>query len=248
MMPLHRHAGEVAGLLPHAGEAVEEGGFSAVRRTNQRHRGTRGIHRKDRRGEVRTDGGLRGGRGHGGDCRRRFLDVSRRSAISLPSTRKTLGSPPGAVFPATMTAPGRNPSSMRRRATSAGRSRDSSTPASPSESSASVRGRPPRCRRRNRLLPLPLPLPLNHPRKRIPSDPLVENRFHPMDNLGSGQGGQGGATSPRMGSGRRGTSEGAGPSSILGNGRYKCCTGEPVPFYLLTVLSSSALPRRGFFS
>ena len=66
--------------------------------------------------------------------------VSLRRAISLPSTRKTRGSPPGAARPATTVVPGINPSSMRRRATSSGSSRDSTTPDSPSRRSAKSLG------------------------------------------------------------------------------------------------------------
>ena len=57
--------------------------------------------------------------------------VSRRSAISEPSTWKTRGSPPGALSPAVMRVPGTKPSSIRRRASSVGKSMRSRMAASP---------------------------------------------------------------------------------------------------------------------
>ena len=66
-------------------------------------------------------------------CERTFRRraVSRRRAISEPSTWKTRGSPPGALRPAVMSVPGRKPSSINRRASSVGRSIRSRIAASP---------------------------------------------------------------------------------------------------------------------
>jgi hypothetical protein len=73
------------------------------------------------------------------DARRMRCDaVSRRNATSEPSTRYTRGSPPGALRAGTIMWPGRKPNSIKRRAMSSGRSRWSSTPASPSGSCANV--------------------------------------------------------------------------------------------------------------
>ena len=66
--------------------------------------------------------------------------VSSRKATSDPSTRKTRGPPPGARRPGTTSFPGRNPSSIRRRAMSSGRSSRSITQRWPLGNSASVRG------------------------------------------------------------------------------------------------------------
>ena len=66
--------------------------------------------------------------------------MSRRNAISEPSTRNTFGSPPGAQRPAVIVLPGKNPSSINRSAMSSGRSRLASIACSPSTSSAKRAG------------------------------------------------------------------------------------------------------------
>src|ERR1019366_8632178 len=71
---------------------------------------------------------------------RRRRAVSRRSANSVPSTRKTRGSPPGALRAATMCAPGRNPSSIRRVASASGSSIRARTPDSPGARSSRLTG------------------------------------------------------------------------------------------------------------
>jgi len=118
---------EIRHLLPQAGKTVVEGGFARVRRTDKGHN-----------------------LGHGprllpyfvvGTGRRAIREaVSARNATSLPSTRKTRGSPPGAQKAANTVLPGRKPSSIKRRASPSGRSRRSRIPCSPSRSSPSVAG------------------------------------------------------------------------------------------------------------
>ncbi len=57
--------------------------------------------------------------------------VSRRSATSDPSTRYTRGSPPGALKPTSMRCPGKNPRTIKCRASSSGSSMDSRIASAP---------------------------------------------------------------------------------------------------------------------
>src|ERR1019366_7801507 len=145
---LHRDAGEISHLLAQAGETIEQGGLAGVGRPNQRHgadrRRARQFHHRLISPRTTTPvaipaiahGILRVLRGlwdwpclSARTFKRRA--VSRRRAISEPSTWKTRGSPPGALFPAVIRVPGTKPSSIRRRASSVGKSIPSRMAASP---------------------------------------------------------------------------------------------------------------------
>ena len=167
MVPFNGHAWEIRCFLPEAGETVEEGGFTAVGRSYEGNKRTLGLH--GRHPHLARPNHTPGeGVAHSVSRNRRNWVVSRRRAISLPSTRNTRGSPPGAALPATTVVPGMKPSSMRRRATSSGRFRESTTPDSPSTRSARVCGtRPSQRRPRLRRRRLRHPLPPNQPRDRI---------------------------------------------------------------------------------
>src|ERR1035437_3644453 len=144
---LHRDTGEIGHLLAQSGETIEEGGLAGIGRPHQRHRADRRRARQFRYRRITTTmataaiahailGVLRGLSGSSGlACLsgRTFKRhaVSRRRAISEPSTWKTRGSPPGALFPAVMRVPGTKPSSIRRRASSVGISIRSRMAASP---------------------------------------------------------------------------------------------------------------------
>ena len=141
---LHGDAGEVGDLLAQAGEAIEQGGFAGVGRTDQRHRCAPPPGAAIPLPPHCCSRGNCCNRSRNPRLRERFtgldevsartfrrLAVSRRSAISEPSTWNTRGSPPGALSPAVMRVPGRKPSSIRRRASSAGKSMRSRMAASP---------------------------------------------------------------------------------------------------------------------
>ena len=112
---LHRDAGEIRDLLAQSGEPIEERGLAGVRRPDQRDRldGTRRGRELERPSTVPQPWqsphsliqclGFRD-RSRLRTFRRRA--VSRRSAISEPSTWKTRGSPPGALKPAVIARPG----------------------------------------------------------------------------------------------------------------------------------------------
>ena len=101
---LHRHAGEICDLLPQAGETIEQGGLAGVRRTDQGHRA--GSRRLARQGQFQYGGGAAtvasAAIAHGPRSLSGLLAsssslifsrraVSRRSAISEPSTWNTRG-------------------------------------------------------------------------------------------------------------------------------------------------------------
>src|SRR5262249_32120330 len=118
---------KIGNLLAQAGETIEKCSFAGVGGPNYRHyAGCRGRRYKS----------------DSGGCpemlptphrSRTFntLAFPRRRATSEPSTWKTRGSPPGALKPAVIHTPGRNPSSISRCASSPGRSMWSRIAASP---------------------------------------------------------------------------------------------------------------------
>src|ERR1019366_4791737 len=145
----HRDAGEIGHLLAQPGETVEQRRLAGIRGPHQRHRSHRRRAEQFRYRRTATTASMAiAAIAHGilkvlgvlwdlgcssflsGRTVRRRA-VSRRRAISEPSTWKTRGSPPGALFPAVMRVPGTKPSSIKRRASSAGKSIPSRMAASP---------------------------------------------------------------------------------------------------------------------
>ena len=131
-------------LLPEPGEPVEERRFSAIGSSHHGHQGIgagtcrfsgRGLRRPQQPG-VQTSSSSSPAWAECLNIRHRA--VPRLSATSEPSTRKIMGSPPGAGRQAVTRTPGRKPSSISRCATSPATSRRSRTPSSPCLKSDSV--------------------------------------------------------------------------------------------------------------